>query len=253
MKPTMMYAYSNQSNSGKLVAEALGVRRINHENSQYTGGGNHVVINWGASELPAFIHRRAGRVINSSESVSRGLNKLDFFDYVDGKVVTPEWTDSARMAKSWLRRGETVIARTRLESSKGQGIVVMKSLDDFTEARLYTKYIEKDSEYRVHVVNGKVVYTQRKVKDPSREITNEYIRNYDSGWILLHADATRVCPMVVKTVALLAVEALGQDYSGVDVIVKDGMAYVLEVNAAPHMTEGIASAYAKEFETMIGD
>lgn len=253
MKPTMMYAYSNKSNSGKLVAQALDIRRINHENSQYTGGGNHVVINWGCSELPTFVDRRAGRVINRPETVLRGVNKLNFFDYVDGKVPIPEWTDSERMAKSWLRRGFTVIARTRLESSKGAGIVVMKTLDDFTPARLYTKYIEKDSEYRVHVVNGKVVYTQKKVKDSSRETTNEYVCNYDSGWILLHADSTRACPGAVKDVALLAVASVGQDSSGVDVIVKDGLAYVLEVNAAPHMTEGIASAYAKEFEAMIGD
>jgi len=253
MKPTMMYAYSNGSEGAKLVADALGVKRINHENSQYKGGRGTVVLNWGSGRLPDFVRDRAGTIINDPEAVNRGIDKREFFDYVHGKVRIPEWTDSVRTAREWFKDGSVVIARTVLDSSRGAGIVVMKRLLDFVHAPLYTKYIDKDSEWRVHVVNAEVVYVQRKIRDINRPVVNEYVRNWDNGFILLNQNDQYKCPADVKLQALLAVQTVGQDYSGVDVIEKDGRAYVLEVNAAPYQTEATAEAYAAAFKAMIGD
>lgn len=248
---TMMWAYSQGSEGAKLVADAMGIKRIKHENSEYKGGPGSVVINWGSGAIPGFVRDRAGTVIMSDAAVCRGINKRRFFDIAsEAGVNVPEYTSGEYFPKKWLREGHVVLARLALESSRGNGIVVMKKLDDFVYAPMYTKYIDKENEYRVHVVNGKVIYVQKKVA--TAEAKEGYVRNYDNGYILLHANSNAGTPMAVKTQAIAAVKAVGADYSGVDVIERDGVAYVLEVNAAPYQTEGTAAAYAKAFYEMIG-
>ena len=87
-------------------------------------------------------------------------------------------------------------------------------------------YIEKDAEYRVIVVNGNVVDSKQKLK--RRDFTGErlpYIWNCDNGYIMARDVSI---PEPIQTLGIQAVEAIGLRTGAVDIIVKDGISYVLK-------------------------
>lgn len=115
----------------------------------------------------------------------------------------------------------------------------MEEEDDLVQAPLYTKYVKKTSEYRVHVFGEDVVQVDRKARSRSvpDEQVNWRVRNHSNGFIY---ERNVDCPDDVKTQAILAVQMCGLDFGAVDVIYNNhhGLAYVLEVNTAPGL-EGV--------------
>ena len=252
MRDTIMYSFSNDSQGSKLVAGALGVKRMLHEGSTWIPSNKKVVINWGCGgDIPGVCYR-AGRLINHPEAVMRIINKATFFDECRAEPKkaprVPQFTNSPAEAKGWLQAGHIVLARTILEGARGDGIVVMKSALDFVPARLYTMYIDKDAEYRIHVVNGKMVFKQQKIWDEETPRKNPYVRNRENGFILI----TKVRPVEQDAIdqSIKAVKFFGLDFGAVDVVVLDDVAYVLEINSAPWMDAASAEAYADELKEM---
>ncbi len=257
MRDTIMYSFSNDSQGSKLVAAALGVKRMKHEGSDWTPTHKKVVVNWGCGvdALPEKC-MKAGRVINHPDALLSTINKLQFFKACDAEPNTapriPQWTNDDIGAKLWLEKGHIVLARQKLEGARGEGIVVMKNILDFVPARLYTKYIDKDAEFRIHVVNGKMVWKEQKIwdEDTPRTEANRYVRNRENGYILV-TKVRPVCQDVIDQ-AIKAVKFFGLDFGAVDIVEKDGRGYVLEINSAPYINEDSAEAYADALREMIG-
>jgi len=212
-----------------------------------------VVINWGCSELPERFSRCI--VVNKPESVSIASNKLSFFNTASLRASqgltaprVPEHTESLEEALGWVSEGNTVFARTLLRANSGRGIQVMRNLDDRFVAPLYTKYVKKNSEYRVHVIGGEVVQVDRKARRlnvPDGQV-NWQIRNLNGGFIF---ERDVGAPEDVSRQAIYAVQMCGLDFGAVDVIFNThyDLAYVLEVNTAPGL-EGITlENYAQNF------
>lgn len=252
MTETILVAYKNTSEGSKLIADALGIKRLKHEESTWTPSLKKTVINWGAGDPPEVIYR-AGRIINHPENVMKVINKRVFFEEIAKDLVhaprVPEFTFSQDVALRWLEDGYTVLARTRLEGARGQGIIVMELPEDLVSAPLYTKLIPKEAEYRIHIVNGKMVFKQQKIRSDTLEIKDPYIRSYDNGYILV--TKVRPIPEDAITQAVKAVNFFGLDFGGVDVVTIGETAYVLEINSAPWMNEPCAKAYAAELMEML--
>lgn len=195
------------------------------------------MINWGASEIthPEVLK---SHVVNSPRRVGYVSNKLNFFKLVGNKCRTVPYTTSKDAVREWLRKGKTVVARTILNGHSAKGVVLLDSTSaTLVDAPLYTLYVPKMSEFRVHVVGSRVIDIQRKVlskefKDKNRNI-NWSIRNLANGFIYQRHDVNP--PKDVVDQALKAFNATGLDFGAVDVLwnQKKQKAFVLEINTAP--------------------
>lgn len=230
---TFLYPYNVGSQSAKALAQGLGIKRIKHN------GPLKIVdtlINWGASAFKREI--RAFEYVNPPEAVALATNKLKTFRMLFGAVKTPDYTTSNIIADAWLGRGITVVARHTLTGHSGEGIEIWKPARkdvflDAKEAPLYTAYVPKDEEYRVHVFRGNSFFVQRKArkKDVPDDQVNWMIRNHGNGFIFAHKDIE--INKERDAAAITAVETLGLDFGAVDIMLgKDGQWYVLEVNTA---------------------
>lgn len=257
MKLSNCYIYSHDPNSegAKVLAEALGIKRIKHENSKFKGNNNKLVINWGSSKVPDEVDKC--QMLNVPLEVSIAANKLTFFHNTD-KDLTPPWTINKAEVRTWLEEGHEVCARTKLTGSGGDGLVIFCALDNFVDAPLYTKYIKKKDEYRVHFANGGIIDIQRKaLKDPDnkdREI-NWKIRNLENGFIFMREGVEENTPEKVKEVAQKYIDNTDLNFGAIDIIYnsKYNTAYILEVNTAPGLVGTTVEKYAQVFKDLIAN
>jgi glutathione synthase/RimK-type ligase-like ATP-grasp enzyme len=241
-----MLLYKNGSASGRELAEKLNV--------EFRNVGSvtpYRCINWG-SGTNRLVQRLPTKWLNNRSAVETASNKKQALMYMQAEGVTvPEFTTSKDEAKRWAREG-TVFCRTLLRANQGRGIVVAKTSRQVVDAQLYTKGVENDREYRVHVFSGEVIGASRKIEHPDYEEHDTDVRNHDRGWMFSLCDTGRVHDSI-KSEALLAVQSLGLDFGAVDLIWnrETGVATVLEVNTAPGIEGTILEAYIQKFTQWI--
>ena len=175
--------------------------------------------------------------------------------FARSNVETVPWTTHLANAQEWCDLGYTVFARKILNGHSGNGIVEMNAGEPSysTNARLYTLYKKKKHEFRLHVINGRVIDVQRKGLSQEfrgREDINWKVRNLQNGFIYARNDvdiADRA-----KIYAIQAVSALGLDFGAVDMIYssEDRCYYVLEVNTAPGLSGTTLENYRQAFAAM---
>lgn len=248
---SFIYAYNPNSEGSKELRDALKIKGIRHENSRFKGSRDKRVINWGSSSLPPEVMKCT--VVNRPELVALCSNKLKFFQKiktVDNSIV-PNWTTDMDEAIRWVGEGKVVCARTVLSGHSGEGLVIMEKSNPngFVKAPLYTEYVPKKEEYRVHIVNQNIIDVQRKVlseaKKTSGEDINWRVRNHDNGFIYQRDNINP--PRSVPNMALAAVAAIGLDFGAVDIVynAKSDRSYVLEINTAPGLQGTSVTNYAR--------
>lgn len=247
MKICNVYPYKPGSRSARELADALGVKRLKHEGSRYKPHRRKVIINWGSTEMRPDLF--GSQVLNLPGVVKTACNKLSAILAMDPVVRVPPYTTDPQRALQWLSEGDSVICRTKLNAHSGDGIVLATCEDELVDAPLYTKYVKKKEEYRVHIVFGEVIMTQRKARrlDTPDEEVDWQIRNYQNGFIFEHRDIE--VPLDVIQQASAAVGALQLQFGAVDVIWNEhaGEATVLEVNCAPGLQGETLNSYTKAF------
>lgn len=248
-----LYSYNKDSQGAKELSSALGIRRIKHENSKFKGSEKKKVINWGSTQVPEEVSKSS--VFNHPDVVRTVSNKLHFFRAVGDRIPVPEWTESHDTALQWIAEGHTVCARTVLNGHSANGLVLMSNSnpDDFVRAPLYTKYIPKTDEYRVHVVRDRVIDVQRKALRTGYAEENEVnwkVRNLANGFI--YARNGVAPPQSVLDASVLTIREIGLDFGAVDVIFneKRNQAYVLEVNSAPGLEGQTVINYAEALKAL---
>lgn len=239
--------YKRFSKSSKALRHTLGIRVVHPDKSPR---GRELVVNWGCSkDKPSAICR----FLNVPSKVAVAIDKLATFKALKAAdVAVPEFTTDVEVAKGWIRDEYRVLARYMLRSHSGNGIKVVKTLEEMpSDAPLYVRYYRKKHEFRVHVFNGQVIdYVQKKAKSDKPENFNEYVRSYNNGWVfcrdnIVHIDA-------IKQEAVKAVVALGLDFGAVDIIyTKNNKPIVLEVNCAPALEGTTVEAYARAFSNLM--
>lgn len=227
-----IYPYKPASKSARELARAVGIKRLKHEGSRYKPRITDSVVNWGSSKLPPALDNVA--LLNVPQAVAVASNKLSAFNEMEGKVSVPPFSNLREEATEWLTEG-AVICRKTLQGSGGDGIVVAENEEDMVNAPLYTKYIKKQSEWRVHIFRGEVLMIQRKVRnfDVPDDQVKWKIRNHANGFVFQQHGINP--PVCVVEEATKAITVLKLDFGAVDVIYNEhqAKAYVLEVNCAP--------------------
>ena len=255
--PLNIFAHNPNSEGARALADALGIRRIRREGSTYVGNRNKTVINWGSSQLPANV--AAATIINKPEAVARVSNKLLFFQTCvnAGTPRIPEFTTSSATVREWLGAGRKVVARTILQGHSGAGIVILEGAGvDIPAAPLYTVYVPKKEEWRIHVYRDgdqlHVMDSQRKIRDPQFDGVPDWnVRSHANGFIF----AREVAPPNPDVLhqAVRALEVSGLDFGAVDVIwnQQNGQAYCLEINTAPGLAGQTITSYANAFRRFL--
>lgn len=244
MNKIWIYTGGRASNSAKELSQGKDFRR-------YVMGTSFnpfdILVNWGTTKpLPA----KAQQVLNSSQSVTIAGNKLFAFTAFAGEdVETVPWTANKAVAKEWQDRGNTIVVRNVLTGHSGNGIVIVEEGQELPDAPLYTKYIFKVREYRVHATQTGVIHTQRKVLPPGVKPVTWKVRSHANGFIFqitnIHPDEAR------DKLAMASIKALGLDFGAVDIIEdKKGKLYVLEVNTAPGLEGQTIEAYTTALEQL---
>lgn len=250
-----IYAYNYYSKSARLIAELLGARMIKHERSRFVGRPNKIVVNWGSSALPDEVIRST--VLNSAQRVAYMTNKLKFFELCKKAFRMPPHTTDQAQAERWRLTGHHVCARHILNGHSADGLILHspRDRDAVGVAPLYTKYVNKKQEFRVHCIKlaqDVATFVQRKARrrDVPDGQVNWKIRNLDGGFVY---SVVEECPEDVKTQALAAFKKTGLDFGAVDVIYNEEArkAYVLEVNTAPGLEQRTAEFYANNFSRRI--
>lgn len=246
-----LYPYKPGSASAKALAEALGIKRIKHEGKAL---GVDCILNWGASSF-----KRKGLmgyfVFNPPEAVKKASNKLKTFRALEGHVSIPEWTTQREQALQWFAHGFTVVARTVLNGHSGEGIFIKAPQDQgiLPEAPLYTKYVPKTQEYRIHVFRDNAFFVQRKArnKDVPDYQVNWKVRNHGNGFIFAHKDVE--VRDDAKGHAIMAVRQLGLDFGAVDIIYnrQEDQFFVLEVNTACGLEGTTLEKYVEVFKEFV--
>lgn len=246
-----LYAYKNGSASARALAGALGIKILLHDGKLWKKT-NEAIINWGSSTMDGKNWFDEQVMINDMFCVKNASNKLTSFQlFTKAGVATPEWTQDREEAVGWLAGG-TVVARTILNGHSGAGIVICDGAENIPQAPLYTKYIKKDQEYRLHVMKGEVFFVQRKARkvDVPDDQVNWQVRNHQNGFI--YANQGIEVPRDMHQLAIEAVKALGLDFGAVDCITekKSQKSYVLEVNTACGLTGATLDAYVQKFKEL---
>lgn len=258
-----LYAYKEGSQGAKALAQGLGIKRIKHVGSRFKGSQRKLVINWGCSELPPEVMKC--RVFNNPAAVQVASNKLSFFrrmsehneeqPFGQPRVSIPDFTANREVVVGWLAEGATVVARKKLQGHSGEGIVMLYVGDRIVDAPLYVKYVPKQSEWRIHVLDGVVVDIQRKARN--REVADEdvnwAVRNHANGFVYARNEGVAP-PAMVEEQAILAVQVCGLDFGAVDIIYNNyrKLAYVLEINTAPGLTGSTLDGYVERFNVLGG-
>lgn len=238
--------YHPASRSARALADALGCRRLRVDgSSRWQPRPEDVVINWGRSEFHCFNWpvEFLPRTVNDPYNVTIASDKMGAFIRLHTNSVNhPPFTTLKQVAREWQEAGHTVIARTLLRANSGRGIVKCEPGVDIPDAPLYTRYVRKASEWRVHVVGGRVIDIQRKIARPGSTPTDWGIRNHANGFIFQRDYNRDAWHDEIGDEALLAVDALGLDFGAVDIAWASGnplnddlsdCPVVFEVNTAP--------------------
>lgn len=248
MKRIRIYPFKLGSQSARALATALDSLCVKPD-GRYRPRVNDLIINWGNSEVPSW-DATTIPFLNNPVAVGYAVNKLRTFELLRRfNVPTPEWTTDYGIAQRWLHNDNIVVERHNLTGSKGNGIRIVDpqnyfendGIEPLHDAPLYTKLVERAREYRVHVFDGQVIDLQQKKRREGND-SDGTIKNLDNGWVFVRDDITPP-PRSIFDVSIRAVQALGLDFGGVDVLVKDGQCYVLEINTAMGLEGSTINSY----------
>lgn len=250
-KKVVVFPWKMQSTTAKRLAESIGVRKV-FPDKNYKPLSDHVIINWGNSKKPLWWQAAVDRgvtIINKPDSVAKATNKLKTFEALAASGVRiPEFTTDRNVAFNWATNDGPVCCRNTLNGHSAAGLVIVpegEHIEIFPNSPLYTKYVKKKDEYRVHVFMGNIIdITKKRLRNGMKDNADYKVRNYSGGWIYAREGIDP--PADVLNQAQQAILSLGLDFGAVDVGWNDHYqeALVYEVNSAPGLVGTTLYRYA---------
>jgi glutathione synthase/RimK-type ligase-like ATP-grasp enzyme len=192
-------------------------------------------------------------VYNKAEAIANATDKkLSRQMFIEGKVRTPKLVTPENIADADF----PVIARPS-RHAKGKNFIILKTRDTFIQhynanernGWYYSAFVNKTREFRVHCAHGKVLAVMQKTPGGDKIAWNRAVTG-EPFTRVAQADYPFSCCFQ----ALKAVQVLGLDFAGVDVmeIMEKGkpQGYVLEVNTSPTLnsSDWVSERYAQYFD-----
>jgi glutathione synthase/RimK-type ligase-like ATP-grasp enzyme len=195
-----------------------------------------IYVNWGSTGYELRQVSNSKRVINPPEAVYRASNKVVALETMENAGVRVPWfTDYIPEAVRAYEGGKKLIGRTVIRGSGGMGVSLISNTEDIEGCVFFTEYIPKCSEFRIHVFEGTVIdITQKRRPKRNRDGSNPITWGHKDGFCFYHR--LEGYKENYSEEAIKAVGSLGLDFGAVDVVVYEGIPYVLEVNTAPGLS-----------------
>lgn len=241
-----VYPYTQHSAGSIMIAEELDGKRVKLHDSKYVHKPENVLINWGNGNCPY------PAALNPASAINEVIDKVAFFKKLYGFGLTPPVAFTKTEAATLPF---PVVCRTLTEAKDGEGIVIADKPEQLVSAKLYTSYIDKTSEYRIHVgrkSNGEVVVICRQKKYKTDDFKGDG-RIWTGPETKFSFIETAVPPVIYAAKA--AFEKFPELTFGAFDIVYDNSsekAYILEINSAPMMNSDTTKAYGVFFRTFEG-
>jgi len=236
---------------------------LDHQRSAWRAKPSDIIINWGNSSMdndPRMATVRS--FLNAPSAVAQASNKKTFFQGLPQAIwgsVIPFTTDRV-VTQTWQEDGSKICARTKLTGHSGDGLEVIKCQEQLPNAPLYTKYIPKNGEWRVHFFkHGEemVFFTQQKKRrqEVADEDVNWEVRNHDNGFIYAVNDIESIPPEAPVWAAMRR-SAGDLDFGAFDILRGNSKAgglrghfLILEVNTACGLeSPTLIDWYGQQFE-----
>lgn len=197
------------------------------------------VLRWGA---------KADKLEQYKKFQQLGINGLEFT------------TDQA-IAGSWFMSGNLVVGRKLLSSYEGKGIVMFEphkapTKEDVLACKVFTKFIPKEREFRVHVFKGTPLVTlEKKLKNDWKGPTSEYIKNTEHGYVFCQHDVSipSALQKQINDLAVASSKVCASDFQGIDIGYHEAKKnlFVIEVNSAPGIEGSNVKRYCDAIESYL--
>lgn len=248
MLTPIIFPYKMSSQSARLLRDGLREEfpncRLVYPDRAYVPRRNHLIINWGNSELPRWqvagaIQSRSCSLLNKPTQVRNAANKLLTMMFLPSEIAPAFWQYASDIPED-----TEVFCRTLLTSRGGNGIIIASNRSELVYAPLYTKAYNVLQEYRVHCTASQIIDVVQKKRMSSatceeRGITrDDRIRNHDNGWVFAREGIEPT--QAVLDAAMSAVASLGFDFGAVDIARtthNEKPIVCFEVNTAPGLQE----------------
>lgn len=231
----MTIAVVGKGRTSRALAEELGVG-WNDENATH-------IIRWGNRRpMPNATH-----ALNNARALGKNSDKFHQLKMMD--EATPH-VPIIEFSRNHEDLSGTILGRST-HHLQGRDVKVYKLRDEIGQHDFFTKYVEKDCEYRYHIGKigneYKVLYCQRKLPKEGTDPTM-VCWNHRFGFKFSRVTQYRQ-DMVEASIA--AVKACGLDFGAVDIFGKGRKVYVCEVNTAPGIEASSFKAYVDYFRKVI--
>lgn len=199
------------------------------------------VLRWGCTSD----FRHAPICINTPEMIHAANDKISCRKaMIEHEVTVP---------KTFFTKEEVnifpVIGRPRFHA-QGRKIVVSNNFDELNDdntSEYWSEIVDKDREYRIYTFMGRILMVAEKV--PTEVGRERLAWNHFGGGAVFNNVKWSEWPIEACKLGLKAAEAIGIDFSGVDVMTKGNKTYILEINSAHSLSsEYRKKTFAKAFD-----
>ena len=206
------------------------------------GDGTKFLFNWGYTRVNDLNYK----ILNTPQAVGLASNKGGFrVALFDNGLTMPSYSGSTddlkeKVTEGIVRRvGYILRPKNHMGGSPLYHITenttftdIFDKIDEYGDGAYLSEYIEKDKEFRVVIMQNRVLFVVEKIPDT----TDTIAWNVANGG---RFENVRFGDWNLKALdyAIKAHKLAGLDYSAVDVITKGDEVYVLEVNTAPQILE----------------
>ncbi|MDD4996371.1 MAG: hypothetical protein PHW15_02795 [Patescibacteria group bacterium] len=188
------------------------------------------LIRWGCTAN----FNKTNNIINKATMIHSVSNKIKCrMELIQKEIPIPK----TYFSKEEIQDTENIIwplIGREMYHSQGKNIAIVNNLAELAEdnvSNYWSEYINKDKEYRVYVFFGRIIKIDEKI--PTDEGKERIAWNHANGGSSFKNIRWNDWPLEICKIGIKTSEAIGIDFSGIDIIVKDNKPFVLELNSAP--------------------
>jgi hypothetical protein len=204
----------------------------------------NTLIRWGSTEnCPAKF------TINTVEAIQLVNNKVNCRKkMIEKEISCPKTFFSKEDAK----KGKFPQIGRATHHSQGKDIFIANNAEELNKdlsSTYWSEFIDKQQEFRVFCFMGKVLGVCEKI--PKNKELIPWNASLGNG--VFETVGWKHFPKKAVLLALKAMKEVGADFGGVDIIVKDNIPYLLEINSSCEMSNYRQELFAKAFKWLVSE
>jgi glutathione synthase/RimK-type ligase-like ATP-grasp enzyme len=237
----LIYKSSTIETGGWLAEHLMKVKSIRMDHGTELPSLINVLIRWGSSKT---FTGKAHRVLNKKKAIELARDK-----YNSLIVLKKAGIEVPKISQNPSDLKFPFLARKSHHQEAKDLFLCLQSRDTIqakkSGADYYIQYVPTKKEFRIHIINDKIVKVFEKIPSYDDKMITFVRNNAFASFKTTDFDEA-------NKIALKAVKILGLDFGAVDIILgDDNKLYVLEVNTAPRLNSNTLEIYVEEFTKLL--